>query len=284
MSTVVTICDDIIKKKVEGNNGSNDCYHSHHYYYYHNHYSKEKDYSSPLESHDDKRTLEAARITIMAVILAAVILFEVMPMINTTPLPIATLLKPTMKSSAHNNTILVRVLQDSDRHNIALVRGISVLKNNNSSRRPNNPAKEKEEEQSSSSLYNTKRVLIIDDEPDITLTYKSALEAFYEGDSKKTRTKFEVYTYNDPLEALSNFKPNFYDMLLIDINLPNMNGFELYEKLLKMDVNMRVCFVSAGEVNEKAIREIHPSINIGCFIKKPVSMEDLVKRVKAELE
>jgi two-component system catabolic regulation response regulator CreB/two-component system response regulator ChvI len=63
-----------------------------------------------------------------------------------------------------------------------------------------------------------------------------------------------------------------------------MNGFELYEKLLKMDVNMRVCFVSAGEVNEKAIREIHPSINIGCFIKKPVSMEDLVKRVKAELE
>ncbi|HYY66424.1 MAG TPA: response regulator [Nitrososphaeraceae archaeon] len=151
----------------------------------------------------------------------------------------------------------------------------------------NNPSTATKEQEEQSSLYN-KRILLVDDEPDITLTYKSALEGVYDdtgdGDSKKTRTKFEVHAYNDPLEALLNFKPNFYDLLLIDINLPNMNGFELCEKLLKMDINMRVCFVSAGEVNEKAIREIHPSINIGCFIKKPVSMEDLVKRIKTELE
>jgi CheY-like chemotaxis protein len=154
----------------------------------------------------------------------------------------------------------------------------------------NNPSTATKEQEEQSSLYN-KRILLVDDEPDITLTYKSALEGAYDdtggggdddgdGNSKKTRTKFEVHAYNDPLEALLNFKPNFYDLLLIDINLPNMNGFELCEKLLKMDINMRVCFVSAGEVNEKAIREIHPSINIGCFIKKPVSMEDLVKRIK----
>ena len=132
----------------------------------------------------------------------------------------------------------------------------------------NNPSTATKEQEEQSSLYN-KRILLVDDEPDITLTYKSALEGVYDdtgdGDSKKTRTKFEVHAYNDPLEALLNFKPNFYDVLLIDINI-------------------RVCFVSAGEVNEKAIREIHPSINIGCFIKKPVSMEDLVKRIKAELE
>jgi two-component system catabolic regulation response regulator CreB/two-component system response regulator ChvI len=143
----------------------------------------------------------------------------------------------------------------------------------------NTPYTTKEQEQKPF-LYKHKRVLIIDDEPDITLTYKSALEGDYEGDSKR----FEVYTYNDPLEALLNFKPNFYDLLLIDINLPYMNGFELYEKLLKMDINIRVCFISAGEVNQEAIREIHPSINIGCFIKKPVTVQDLVKRVKAELE
>ena len=143
----------------------------------------------------------------------------------------------------------------------------------------NTPYTTKEQEQKPF-LYKHKRVLIIDDEPDITLTYKSALEGDYEGDSKR----FEVYTYNDPLEALLNFKPNFYDLLLIDINLPYMNGFELCEKLLKMDINMRVCFISAGEVNQEAIREIHPSINIGCFIKKPVTVQDLVKRVKAELE
>jgi CheY-like chemotaxis protein len=143
----------------------------------------------------------------------------------------------------------------------------------------NTPCTTKEQEQKPF-LYKHKRVLIIDDEPDITLTYKSALEGDYEDDSKR----FEVYTYNDPLEALLNFKPNFYDLLLIDINLPYMNGFELCEKLLKMDINIRVCFISAGEVNQEAIREIHPSINIGCFIKKPVTVQDLVKRVKAELE
>src|SRR5919109_3891121 len=92
----------------------------------------------------------------------------------------------------------------------------------------------------------SKTILIVDDEPDITTSLKMGLED----------NGFEVYTYNDPLEALSNFKPNFYDMLLIDINMPYMDGFELYEKLLKMDINMRICFISAAEVNEKAMREI----------------------------
>jgi DNA-binding response OmpR family regulator len=63
-----------------------------------------------------------------------------------------------------------------------------------------------------------------------------------------------------------------------------MNGFELSEKILKLDVNVKVCFMSAGEVNHEAIREIHPSLNIGCFIQKPVTIDYLIKRVKAELE
>src|SRR5919108_2701023 len=89
----------------------------------------------------------------------------------------------------------------------------------------------------------SKIILIVDDDPDVASVFSIGLED----------NGFEVHTYNDPLEALSNFKPSFYDMLLIDINMPYMDGFELYEKLLKMDVNMRVCFISAGEVNEKAI-------------------------------
>jgi DNA-binding response OmpR family regulator len=96
--------------------------------------------------------------------------------------------------------------------------------------------------------------------------------------------EFEVYTYNDPLSALFEFKPDFYDLLLIDINLPYMNGFESYEKISKLDINVKVCFMSAGEVNHQAVREIHPSLNIGCFIQKPVTIDYLVKRVKAELE
>jgi DNA-binding response OmpR family regulator len=97
------------------------------------------------------------------------------------------------------------------------------------------------------------------------------------------KTRFEVYTHNDCLEALFEFKPNFYDLLLIDINLRHINGIELYEKISKLDLNVKVCFMSAGEINHEAIRQIHPSLNIGCFIKKPISIDELVKRVKADL-
>jgi hypothetical protein len=58
----------------------------------------------------------------------------------------------------------------------------------------------------------------------------------------------------------------------------------LYEKISKVDINVKVCFMSAGEVNHKAIKEIHPAINTGCFIQKPVTIDYLIKRVKAELE
>jgi len=67
--------------------------------------------------------------------------------------------------------------------------------------------------------------------------------------------------------------------------MPNMNGFELCEKILELDVNIRVCFMSAAEVNIEALREIYPKArSIGCFIKKPVAIEYLVNRLKAELD
>jgi DNA-binding response OmpR family regulator len=145
----------------------------------------------------------------------------------------------------------------------------------------------------------SRRVLIIDDDPDITLTFQKGIEAFnnyatneikndYATDEIKNNNnnnkRIEVYTYNDPLTALSEFKPDFYDLLLIDINLPNTNGFELSEKILGIDVNVRICFMSSGEINREALREIHPGISLGCFIKKPVSMDYLVERIKQELD
>ncbi|MFL6506756.1 MAG: response regulator, partial [Nitrososphaeraceae archaeon] len=62
-----------------------------------------------------------------------------------------------------------------------------------------------------------------------------------------------------------------------------MNGFELCEKLLELDVNVRVCFISAAEVNIEALREVYPSLSFGCFIKKPVTIEYFAKRLLAEL-
>jgi two-component SAPR family response regulator len=92
-----------------------------------------------------------------------------------------------------------------------------------------------------------------------------------------------VYTYNNPLVALSEFKPHFYDLLLTDINMSGMNGFQFSQMVLELDVNVRVCFITAGEINIEALREIYPKINLGCFIKKPVSIDYLIKRLRAEL-
>jgi two-component system catabolic regulation response regulator CreB/two-component system response regulator ChvI len=125
----------------------------------------------------------------------------------------------------------------------------------------------------------TKSILIVDDDPDITLTFKTGIES-----ANNDSRKFEVDVYNDPLEALSNFKSDFYDLLLLDITMPNMTGFELSEKILKVDANVKVCFISARDLNIEALREVYPTMTIGSFISKPIEMNELIRRINAELD
>ena len=129
-----------------------------------------------------------------------------------------------------------------------------------------------------------KSILIIDDNPDIALTFKRGLEAENNNKSENNNIFFEVFAYNDPILALSEFKPNFYDLMLIDINMPEMNGFEFCIKALEIDVNPKVCFMSSGLINRGALRVQYPSLSVECFIEKPITIENLIKRVKAELE
>ncbi|HKG29649.1 MAG TPA: response regulator, partial [Nitrososphaeraceae archaeon] len=82
-----------------------------------------------------------------------------------------------------------------------------------------------------------RKILIVDDEPDITSSLKMGLE--YNG--------FEVQTFNDPVEALSNFKASSYDLVLLDIKMPKMNGFELCQEIKKEDEKVKVCFLTAFE-------------------------------------
>ena len=120
----------------------------------------------------------------------------------------------------------------------------------------------------------SKVILIVDDDPDMTSVFTLGLQD--EG--------FEVYAYNDPLDAISEFRPNFYDLLLVDINMPKINGIELSRQLLELDSKVKICFITAGEANIEVFRELYPSRDLGCFIKKPVTIDQLVRRVKAELE
>ena len=124
-----------------------------------------------------------------------------------------------------------------------------------------------------------KRILIVDDEADITLSFSLALE-----DSGL----FEVDTYNDPLVALSNYRPNSYDLLLLDIKMPNMNGFELYDKIKRIDNKIKVCFISAYDVDYDALREQYPTLEIDCLLpmdimRKPIEIRKLIKRIEVEL-
>jgi DNA-binding response OmpR family regulator len=127
----------------------------------------------------------------------------------------------------------------------------------------------------------TKRILIVDDDPDIIFTFKKGLEA--ENEKSSNKVFFKVNSYDDPLLALLEFKPDLYDLILIDINMPKMDGVELSSKISELDVNVKICLVTAGEANVEVLRELYPTRGIGCFIKKPITIENLIRRVRTEL-
>jgi DNA-binding response OmpR family regulator len=127
----------------------------------------------------------------------------------------------------------------------------------------------------SSELQLQKRILVIDDNPDIVFTLLVGLE----GDPT-----IQVFGYDNPVTALVEFEPNYYDLLLIDINMPLLDGFQLVQNLVRRDLNVKVCFMTSGGINMDAAREVHPLKSIGCFIKKPITVEELLTRIRAELE
>ena len=142
-------------------------------------------------------------------------------------------------------------------------------KNNNNNDNNNN-----------NSLHN--KILIVDDEPDITAVFTLGLEDH----------GFKVDTFNDPLQALSDFETGSYDLALIDYKMSNMNGFDLYLEIMKIDEKVKVCFITAFDVElkqklESSLNEASPlqygQKNPICFIQKPIEIDELIKRIKEEL-
>ena len=119
-----------------------------------------------------------------------------------------------------------------------------------------------------------KKILIVDDDLDLTSMFKMVLEM----------NGFEVDAYNDPLLALRGFKANSFGMALLDVRMPQMDGFQLYNKLQEIDNKTKVCFITASEDYNKEFKQSFPELDKKkSFVRKPKAIEDLVKHVAAIL-
>ena len=117
-----------------------------------------------------------------------------------------------------------------------------------------------------------KTVLVVDDESDVNLTLKMVLE----------ENGFKVDSFTDPLLALENIKreSEMYDLIILDVRMPDMNGFELYNEIKKIANKVKVCFLTAGEMDyEQFGKELFPALDENCFIQKPIQNETLIKRL-----
>ena len=114
-----------------------------------------------------------------------------------------------------------------------------------------------------------KRILIVDDEPDVNLALRIVLED----------NNFIVDSFNDPLRALENFKVNLYDLIILDIKMPKKDGFEVYKEILKIDNRVQVCFLTAGDINYRSLKETFPTLDENQFIRKPIENIELIKQI-----
>lgn len=116
------------------------------------------------------------------------------------------------------------------------------------------------------------KVMLVDDEPDILDVVSRGLEMF----------GIEVHAFNTPIKALSHFRPDYYNAIILDIKMPEMSGFELARKIWQSDQNSRVCFFSAFEQYENEALKIFLTKNY-CFIKKPIGIEKLASHIHMHL-
>src|SRR5215212_9723458 len=117
----------------------------------------------------------------------------------------------------------------------------------------------------------SKRVLLVDDEPDLTLSLKMTLE----------ENGFKVDSFTDPVLALENYKEEggSHDLVILDIKMPNMNGYELYRQIKKIDDKAKVCFLTAGEMYYGVYTDIFNRLDRIYFIQKPIENKELIARL-----
>jgi DNA-binding response OmpR family regulator len=112
---------------------------------------------------------------------------------------------------------------------------------------------------------NTKKIMVVDDETDVISVLEIVLE----------ENGFEVDTFEDPIVALKSYRAGVYDLLILDIKMPEMDGFELYDRIKKIDDNAKICFLTASEMYYKNSRKLDKDL----LIQKPIANEDLVEEI-----
>ena len=120
------------------------------------------------------------------------------------------------------------------------------------------------------------KLMVVDDEKDILRIIKRDLEA--------DNNSFRVYTFHSSelaLQAFDNHPKDYYDLILTDIRMPKINGFELYRRIKEKNPSMKIAFITAFEINKEEFNKVLPSIDVKDFIIKPISMSHLIVKLKS---
>jgi CheY-like chemotaxis protein len=121
-----------------------------------------------------------------------------------------------------------------------------------------------------------KKILVVNDEPDVTTMLKMTLE----------RAGFRVDTLTDPLLALKNYKPHLYDLVILDVIMPDMSGLELYTQLKRKDSGINVCFLTASSepYREELLKENYNQLSKELFLEMPLPTSEIIREIKKRMQ
>jgi CheY-like chemotaxis protein len=121
-----------------------------------------------------------------------------------------------------------------------------------------------------------KKILVVNDEPDVTSMLKMTLE----------RVGLRVDTFNDPVLALKSYKPHLYDLVILDVIMPELDGLELYTQLKRKDSGINICFLTASSepYREELLKEKYNQLSRDLFLEMPLPTSELIREVKKRLQ
>jgi two-component system catabolic regulation response regulator CreB len=131
-------------------------------------------------------------------------------------------------------------------------------------------------QQPGNNVQQIKNILVVDDEEDISLTLECILN----------QSGFKVYSFTNPLSALESVKPGLYDLAILDVKMPVMNGFGLYNEIRKVDDKIKICFLTAANdvYYEDFRKEVFPHVDENFIIQKPIENELLLEKIGSIIE